>query len=113
MAYSQSLADRMRRILGRQRGIIEKKMFGGVGLLLNGNMCVGVWKTSLIVRIEPERASDALQQPHAREFDVTGRPMKGWLLIEAEGVDDDAQLATWIQQAVEFVRTLPAKKSKP
>jgi TfoX/Sxy family transcriptional regulator of competence genes len=109
MAYSQLLADRIRQAFGRKRGIVEKKMFGGVGFLLNGNMCVGVWKTSLIVRLDPAVSDDALKQPHVRAFDITGRPMKGWVLVEAEGVDEDAQLKTWVQRAVDFVGTLPAK----
>jgi TfoX/Sxy family transcriptional regulator of competence genes len=109
MAYSESLADRIRQTLGRQRGMVEKKMFGGVGFLLNGNMCVGVWKTSLIVRLSPDQYADALQQPHAREFDITGRPMKGWVLVEAEGIDAEEDLRCWIERAVEFVTTLPPK----
>ena len=109
MTYSQSLADRIRSVLGARKGVVEKQMFGGVGYLLNGNMLVGVWKTSLIARIGPERYAAALQQPHVREFDITGRPMKGWVLIEAEGVDDDVPLREWIERAIQFVAKLPAK----
>ena len=109
MAYSESLADRVRQIFGRRRGRSEKKMFGGVGFLLRGNICVGVWKTSLIVRVGPDAYEEALSQPHVREFDITGRPMAGWVLVEAEGVDDDAALRGWIDRAVEFVESLPRK----
>jgi len=109
MAYSESLADRIRQILGRLRGVAEKKMFGGVGFLLRGNMCVGVWKTSLIVRLCPDEADEALTQPHVREFDITGRPMKGWVLVDAEGLDKDDQLQAWVERAAGFVRTLPAR----
>jgi len=109
MAYSESLADRIRHVFGRRRGIVEKKMFGGVGFLLSGNMCVGIWKASLIVRLSPEAANEALQQPHVCEFDITGRPMKGWVLVDAEGLDEEAQLKAWVERAVEFVCTLPAK----
>ena len=109
MTYSQSLADRIRRVLGGRKGIVCKQMFGGIGFLLDGNLLVGVWKTSLIARIGPERYAAALQQPHVREFDITARPMKGWVLVEAEGVDDDGQLREWIEQATEFVAALPAK----
>ena len=109
MAYSESLADRIRLAFGPARGVVEKKMFGGIGFLLGGNMCVGIWKSSLIVRLDCNEADEALQQPHVREFDITGRPMKGWVLVEAEGLDEDAQLRAWIERAVEFVRTLPAK----
>ena len=109
MAYSESLADRVRHTLGRRRGLTEKKMFGGVGFLLRGNMCVGIWQTSLIVRVGPDAHAEALAQPHVREFDITGRSMKGWVLVDAEGVDDDSVLRNWIEQAIEFVGSLPAK----
>jgi TfoX/Sxy family transcriptional regulator of competence genes len=109
MAYSESLADRIRQILGQRRDITEKKMFGGVGFLLHGNMCVGVWKTSLIARLGPEQAEVALKEPNVVEFDVTGRPMKGWVMVEADGLETDKQLSNWIQQSVEFVSTLPKK----
>ena len=78
-------------------------------MLLNGNVLVGVWKKSLLVRLGNEQGEDALLEPHVREFDITGRPMKGWVLVEPEGVEDDEQLKNWIQQAVKFVKTLPGK----
>ena len=109
MAYSESLADRVRQMFGRRRGRSEKKMFGGVGFLLSGNICVGIWKTSLIVRVGPDAYEKVLAQPHVSEFDITGRPMAGWVLVEAEGVDDDAALRDWIDRAVEFVESLPRK----
>jgi hypothetical protein len=109
MAYSESLADRIRQAIGRRRGLVEKKMFGGVGFLLAGNMCVGVWKTSLIVRLNPAEAESLLEEEHVRPFDITGRPMKGWLLVEAAGLENDRQLGAWLDRAVVFVQTLPAK----
>ena len=109
MVYSESLADRVRQVFGRRRGLTEKKMFGGVGFLLRGNMSVGIWKSSLIARVGPDAHADALAQPHVREFDITGRPMAGWVLVEPEGIDDDAALRSWIDRAVEFVGTLPGK----
>ena len=109
MAFSESLARRIRAALTGRRGITEKKMFGGVGLLLHGNLLVGVWKDSLVARLGPEQAEAALRRPHVSEFDVTGRPMKGWVLIEPEGVDEDNQLKHWIEQAEDFVSTLPRK----
>jgi TfoX/Sxy family transcriptional regulator of competence genes len=96
--------------LNRRKGIVEKKMFGGVGFLLDGNMLVGVWKDSLIVRLGPDNYDDALLEPHVREFDITGRPMKGWVLVEPEGVEDDHQLKGWIDGAMKFVKALPAKE---
>jgi TfoX/Sxy family transcriptional regulator of competence genes len=109
MAFSESLAARIRSALVRRRGIEEKKMFGGVGFLLNGNMLVGVWKDSLIVRLQPDKSSDALLEPHVREFDITGKPMKGWVMVEPEGVEAANQLKDWIERATKFVRTLPSK----
>jgi TfoX/Sxy family transcriptional regulator of competence genes len=112
MAYSESLAQRIRHLVARRRGITEKKMFGGVGFLLNDNMCVGVWKSSLIVRLSPEQATAALLTPNVGEFDITGRPMQGWILVEPDGLESDGQLSAWIERSAEFVSTLP-KKDKP
>ena len=84
-------------------------MFGGVGFLLNGNMLVGVWKDFLIVRFGQDEGDEALKEPHVAEFDITGRPMKGWVLVAPEGVEEDEQLKVWIQRAVRFVGRLPAK----
>ena len=109
MAFSETLAQRIRQLLARRKGIEEKKMFGGIGFLLNGNMLVGVWKNSLIVRLGPEKGDEALMEPHVKEFDITGRPMKGWVLVEPDGVTGDDQLKGWIQRAVKFVGKLPAK----
>jgi len=110
MAFDESLAARIRVALARKKGVEEKKMFGGVGFLLQGNMLVGVWKDSLIVRLGPEEGEAALREPHVREFDITGRPMKGWLMVESEGLQGDDQLSGWIERATKFVRTLPAKE---
>ena len=109
MAFNEGLAERIRQGLARRKGIEEKKMFGGIGFLLNGNLLVGVWKDSLIVRLGPEEGEDALKEPHVSEFDITGRPMKGWVLVEPEGVEGDDQLAGWIQRAVQFVGKLAVK----
>jgi hypothetical protein len=109
MAFSEELADRIRRALARKKGVEEKKMFGGIGFLLNGNMLVGVWKDSLIVRLDPEDGGKALKESHVKEFDITGRPMKGWVLVEPEGIKSDVGLNGWIRRTVAFVRMLPAK----
>ena len=109
MTYSESLARRVRHVLSPYRGIAEKKMFGALGFLLNGNMCVGVWKSSLIVRLGPEQAKVALEEPHVVEFDVTGLPMRGWVVVEADELDTDEHLDRWIQQALAFVGGLPKK----
>jgi TfoX/Sxy family transcriptional regulator of competence genes len=109
MAFDESLAARIRDALAREKNIDEKKMFGGVGFLLNGNMLVGVWKDSLIARLGPDNYDDALMEPHVKEFDITGRAMKGWVLVEPEGIEDDDQLQAWIERALKFVTALPAK----
>src|ERR1041385_7105073 len=99
MAFDEALAGRIRTALGRKKGIEEKKMFGGLGFLLNGNMLVGVWKDSMIVRLDPEQAEDARLEPHVGEFDITGRPMKGWIMVAAEGVVDRAATKEWVKRA--------------
>ena len=108
MAYNTKLAERIRAQL---EGIpfVEKKMFGGVGFLINGNMACGVNKADLIVRVDPAKNNAMLKIAHVRPFDVTGRPMKGWLVVEADGVKTDRQLNTWIKRGVEFASTLPPK----
>jgi TfoX/Sxy family transcriptional regulator of competence genes len=109
MAFDEALAERIRKQLARRANLEEKKMFGGIGFLLKGNLLVGVWKESLIVRLSPEESQEALKEAHVREFDITGRPMKGWVLVAPEGVATDEQLKDWIQRAVKFVGKLPAK----
>ena len=109
MAFDESLAARIRDALARKKNIEEKKMFGGIGFLLNGNMLVGVWKDSLIVRIGPDEGDDALLEPHVKPFDITGRAMKGWVLVAPEGLEDEDQLKDWIQRALKFVGKLPKK----
>ena len=109
MAFSETLAERIRQRVGRRKNIEEKKMFGGVGFLLGGNMLIGVWRDSLIVRLGPEQGDAALKEPHVKAFDITGRPMKGWVLVAPEGIADDEKLGGWIQRAVKFVEKLPEK----
>jgi hypothetical protein len=109
MAYSEALAKRIRDASARRTGIEEKKMFGGVGFLLHGNMLVGVWKESLIVRLGPDDGEEALKEPQVKAFDITGRPMKGWVQVGPKGVEDEERLAGWLQRAVKFVIRLPVK----
>jgi hypothetical protein len=117
MAYSLKLAERIRSELDGTP-FVEKKMFGGTGFLLNGNtpalapgasVACGVNKDNLIVRVDPEKHSDLLKKPYAKPFDLTGKPMKGWLVIEADGVKTGKQLSTWVKEGVEFALTLPPK----
>jgi TfoX/Sxy family transcriptional regulator of competence genes len=109
MPFDASLADRIRPLLARKRGFAEKRMFGGVGFLLDGNMCIGVWKDFLILRLGTDHADAALRQPGVREFDITGKPMRGWVMIDSRFLDADEDLREWAAQAVRFVQTLPGK----
>lgn len=109
MPYSESLAERIRIVLGRKKNIVEKKMFGGVGFLLNGNLCVGIWKDSFVARVGPEQYKTALTLPHVKKFDITGKEMKGWVLVKSEGVETDEELAKWIKLSVKFASSLIPK----
>ncbi len=109
MAYDQGLVQRVREETSELPGYVEKKMFGGVGFMLQGNMACGVNGADLIVRVGPERYESALAQPHTRPFDLTGRPMKGWVFVNAEGYEADEDLKAWMQQGVEYALSLPAK----
>ena len=108
MAYNLKLAERIRTELG---GIpfVEKKMFGGVGFLIHGNMAVGVYKEDLIVRVPPAKHEKLLKKTGGKLFDITGRPMKGWLMVEPEGCKTVKQLSAWVKESVEFALTLPPK----
>src|SRR5882672_4664807 len=98
MAYDEKLAERVRGLLAKRKGVAEKKMFGGLAFLLNGNMSVGLHGGELIVRLDPGETDAALAQPHTRIFDLTGRPMKGWILVKPAGVASKVALAKWVSQ---------------
>ncbi|MDB5313907.1 MAG: hypothetical protein JWO38_8109 [Gemmataceae bacterium] len=109
MAFNEDLAERIRDQLVRRKNIEEKRMFGGLAFLLNGNMLVGVRKDSVIVRLGPDEGEVALTELHVGAFVINGRAMKGWIVVAAEGVEEDDQLAGWVERATAFVGTLPAK----
>lgn len=109
MAYDSRLADRLRDRIRRRRGWTEKAMFGGLGFLLHGHLCVGIWRDSLIARVGLDEYAAALREPCVREFDITGRSLTGWVLVEPAGLQDDAELSGWLERCIEFVRTLPAR----
>lgn len=109
MPYDPTLAARVRKVLARRQGVTEKRMFGGVGFLHAGNMCVGIWKEWLIVRLGPVQAASALREAHVKEFDITGRPMRGWAMVGPGGLEGDDDLRRWCTAALKFVRTLPEK----
>lgn len=109
MAYDQGLAERVREVLAEERGLSEKKMFGELAFFLRGNMCVGVLKDSLMIRVGPDAYQSLLKHPHASKMDFTGRPMKGFLYVKPEGCESDSDLRRWLGHGVAFVRTLPSK----
>ena len=109
MAFDVDLAARIRKRLGRRAGLAEKTMFGGLAFLLNGNMCVGVHGTEMIVRLDPADTDKALKQAHVRVFDLSGRPMKGWILVEPKGLARAEALAKWVKTGLTYAASLPAK----
>lgn len=113
MAYDEQLAARIRALLRGQRGVTEKKMFGGLAYLANGKMFAGVLKTQLVVRVGPEANDEALKNPHTRPMDFTGRPMKGFIYVDPNGVKTEAQLRHWLMRGNTFVATLPRAKQRP
>ena len=109
MAYDEALAQRIRAALPDVPGLTEKKMFGGIGFLVHGNMACGVNGENLIVRIRPDATDAALAQPAVRVFDMTGRPMKGWIIVDPEGVQSADDLKHWLEQGLAFAQSLPPK----
>jgi TfoX/Sxy family transcriptional regulator of competence genes len=109
MPYDEELTSRVRTLLKGPRGLEEKKMFGGVGFLGHGNMACGVHKDSLIARVASASTPSALKRPHTRPFDISGRPMQGWLLVSAEGCKSPQVLSRWVQESVAFANSLPPK----
>lgn len=109
MAYDEGLAERIQEVMEEEPGFDEKKMFGGICFLLFGNMVCGIIKEDLIVRVGVDNYAEMLKLPHTKKFDLTGRPMKGWVMVLNEGLDSDEALSDWIQRAVSFARTLPPK----
>ena len=108
MAYDTHLAERIRWLLVDD-GVTEREMFGGIAFMLRGNMVCGVSHDTLMLRLGPELAAEAVQEPHARPMDFTGKPMRSMVLIDPLGVETDEQLAAWIERARSFVGTLPPK----
>jgi TfoX/Sxy family transcriptional regulator of competence genes len=109
MAYDEGLAERIRERLGADPAITEKRMFGGIAFLHRGNMAVGVTGDDLMVRVGPEATDEALARPGARIFDMTGRPMRGWVVVTGAAVAEDDALAEWIDQGHAFAAGLPSK----
>ncbi len=110
MAYSEALAERVREsLVPRGDAVTEIKMFGGLCFTLQGNMCVGVVGDDLMVRVGPDDYDEALNRPHVREMDFTGRPMRGLVYVGPDGLADDDDLESWVRRGVSFASSLPPK----
>jgi TfoX/Sxy family transcriptional regulator of competence genes len=110
VAYDEDLANRIRELISGEAGLTEKKMFGGLAFLINGNMSVAVsGQGGLLLRVEPEQTDALAAKPYAAPFEMRGREMQGWLRVAAEGVKTKAQLERWVSRGVGYARTLPPK----
>jgi TfoX/Sxy family transcriptional regulator of competence genes len=112
MAYDEGLAQRIREALRSERGVSEKKMFGGIAFLLRGHMFVGISDDSLMARVGPNEYDRALAMKHVREMDFTGKPMRGYVFVGSRGLKDEEALKSWLKRCTSFVNTLPRKVRK-
>lgn len=114
MSFDTELAARLQELFQTSfsdvPGLTETRMFGGFGYMLNGNMCVGIHKHELIVRVGVEQAESLLEELHVRPMDLTGRVMSGWAIVTPEGTAGDRDLERYCRLAIKFVQQLPAKK---
>ena len=109
MSYNAELDARIRKVVSRWKNTTDKKMFGGVCHLINGNMFCGVHKDALILRLGEVGAQKALEISSVRPFDITGRPMKGWVMVDHTHLQSDRDLKSWLDRAREFAESLPPK----
>ncbi|HEY7619367.1 MAG TPA: TfoX/Sxy family protein [Solirubrobacteraceae bacterium] len=110
MAYDEDLANRLRELLADEDAITEKKMFGGLAFLLNGNMSVSASRNGgLLARVDPAETDAALARPHASLMQMGGRTMDGWITVTPEGLRTKRDLASWVKRSVKYVKTLPPK----
>jgi TfoX/Sxy family transcriptional regulator of competence genes len=109
MAFNEELAQRIRDLVDSSPGYTEKKMFGGIGFLIFGNMACGVNQADLIIRVGPDNYQAALSKPAVEVFDLTGRPMTGWIVVKPTGYHRDLDLEEWVRQGLEFALSLPQK----
>ncbi len=109
MAFDEDLAQRIRNLIIEYPDYVEKKMFGGIGFLLAGNMACGVNQEDLIIRVGPDDYQDALTKPNVKVFDLSGRPMTGWVVVKEPGYQKDSDLMEWVDRGVAFALSLPEK----
>lgn len=109
MAYNEKIADRIRKKLLNRPAFMERKMFGGVCFLIQGNMACGLINDDVIVRVGKKAYEDALALPHTKKFDTTGKAMTGWVMVSAQGHASDEDLNAWLQKGIDFTMSLPPK----
>jgi TfoX/Sxy family transcriptional regulator of competence genes len=110
VAYDEDLANRLRELIGAEPGLTEKRMFGGLAFLINGNMAVSAsGRGGLLLRVDPEETDALLGKPHAQPFEMRGRVMHGWMRVEPEGLGTKRQLERWVARGVGYARSLPSK----
>ncbi|MDT5099280.1 MAG: hypothetical protein QOC76_3017 [Mycobacterium sp.] len=110
MAYDEDLADRIRELLGAQKGVEEKRMFGGLAFLVNGNMSVAAsGRGGLMVRVPPTETDSLLSRQHVEPMVMAGRETRGWLRVSADGVKTKRQLQSWVTRSVDYAKSLPPK----
>ena len=112
MAYDETLAERARSILRNRSDVTERKMFGGLAFMVRGHMCCGIVGNDLMLRIGESGYQTALERPHVRPMDFTGRPMKGMIYVDAAGLQAASSLKSWLEKGVKFARSLPEKKPR-
>lgn len=110
MVYNEQLAAKTRALISRRRGFSEKKMFGGMAYLINGNMCCGVLKDDLVVRVDPKEYETTLAMPNARPMDFTGRTIRGFVYVDSKGWSKGEALKKWVEMGVKYASSLPKKK---
>lgn len=109
MSYDKKLEERLNKLVAGRRDFYAQKMFGGVGFLLRGNMCFGIYKEYLIIRVGEIAAQKALKKTGTKPFDITGRAMKGWVMVGPARMKTDTTLKQWVALATDFVAQLPRK----
>jgi hypothetical protein len=112
MALDERLATRVRKILDGRADFVEKHMFGGVCFMIRGRMCCGIIDDALMVRLDPSDADRLVDDAHVRPMDFTGKPMRGYLFVDAEGVASPKALQTWVSRSVAHLETMPIKRAK-
>lgn len=109
MAYNERLAERLRAVYAAHRGVVEKRMFGGVAFMVRGHMSCGIANDTLMARVGPEQYDKALSRAHAREMDLTGRSLKGFVYVSPEGLKTKRALTSWVTLSLKYVQSLPPK----